>query len=177
MTVFLSHPERDAQSGKCYNTLFVIAADGRIVGQHRKIRTLTGAEGWSSPGESVSPIPVPPVGNVGLLICADAYTTTIATTLKTQGAQMLVSAAAWGPGMHGPDGEWERCSRETGLPLLVCNRTGLDRTLRFTAAESLVVKDGQRLCTFTSERSAMFLITWELETQTCLTAEHQRVDL
>jgi hypothetical protein len=60
----------------------------------------------------------------------------------------------------------------------VCNRTGIDRTLRFTAAEeSLVVKDGQRLCTFTSERSAMFLITWDLETQTCLTAEHQRVDL
>ena len=125
----------------------------------------------------MTPIPVPPVGNVGLLICADAYTPTIATNLKAQGAQMLVSAAAWGPGMHGPNGEWERCSRETGLPLLVCNRTGMDRTLRFTAAESLVVQDGQRLCSFTSERSAMFLIAWDLETQTCVTAEHQRVDL
>jgi predicted amidohydrolase len=177
VTVFLSHPERDAQSGKCHNTLFVIAADGCIVGKHRKIHTLTGAEGWSSPGESVAPVPVPPVGNVGLLICADAYTTTIAATLKVQGAQMLVSAAAWGPGMHGPDGEWERCSRVTGLPLLVCNRTGIDRTLRFTGAESLVVKDGKRLCAFTSERSAMFLIAWDLETQTCVTAEHRRVDL
>jgi predicted amidohydrolase len=117
------------------------------------------------------------VGNVGLLICADAYTPTIATTLKAQGAQMLVSAAAWGPGMHGPDGEWERCSRVTGLPLLVCNRTGLDRTLRFTGAESLVVKDGERLCAFTSERSAMFFIAWDLETQTCVMAEHRRVDL
>jgi predicted amidohydrolase len=38
VTVFLSHPERDGQSGKCYNTLFVIAADGCIVGKHRKIR-------------------------------------------------------------------------------------------------------------------------------------------
>ena len=36
VTVFLSHPERDAQSRKCYNTLFVITADGRIVGKHRK---------------------------------------------------------------------------------------------------------------------------------------------
>jgi len=177
VTVFLSHPERDGPSGKCYNTLFVIAADGRIVGKHRKICTLSGAEGWSSPGEVVTPIPVPPVGSVGLLICADAYTPTIATTLKAQGAQMLVSAAAWGPGLHGPNGEWERCSRETGLPLLVCNRTGLDRTLRFTAAESLVVQDGQRLCAFTSERSALFLVTWDLETQTCVTAEHRRVDL
>jgi predicted amidohydrolase len=177
VTVFLSHPERDGQSGKCYNTLFVIAADGHIVGKHRKIHTLSGAEGWSSPGEAVAPVPVPPVGNVGLLICADAYTPAIATTLKAQGAQMLVSAAAWGPGLHGPSGEWERCSRETGLPLLVCNRTGIDRTLRFTAAESLVVQDGQRLCSFTSERSAMFLIAWDLKTQTCVVAEPQRVDL
>ena len=83
----------------------------------------------------------------------------------------------WGPGMHGPDGEWERCSRETGLPLLVCNRTGIDRTLRFTAAESIVVKDGQRLCSFASERSVMFLIEWDLETQTCVTGAHQRVAL
>jgi predicted amidohydrolase len=30
--VFLSHPERDAQSGKCYNTLFVIGSEGRIIG-------------------------------------------------------------------------------------------------------------------------------------------------
>jgi len=125
----------------------------------------------------VTPIHVPPVGNVGLLICADAYTSTIAANLKAQGAQMLVSAAAWGPGMHGPNGEWERCSRETGLPLLVCNRTGIDRTFRFTAAESIVVKDGQRLCSFTSERSAIFLIGWDLETQTCVTEDHQRVDL
>lgn len=177
VTVFLSHPERDGQSGKCYNTLFVIAADGRIVGKHRKIHTLSGAEGWSSPGEAVTPVPVPPVGDVGLLICADAYTPAIATALKAQGAQMLVSAAAWGPGVHGPNGEWERCSRETGLPLLVCNRTGIDRTLRFTAAESLVVHNGQRLRSFTSERSAMFLIAWDLETQTCVAVEPRRVDL
>ena len=45
VTVFLSHPERDAQSGKCYNTLFVIGTEGRIIGKHRKIRTLSGAEG------------------------------------------------------------------------------------------------------------------------------------
>ena len=112
-----------------------------------------------------------------MLICADAYTTTIATNLKAQGAEMLVSAAAWGPGLHGPDGEWERCSYETGLPRLVCNRTGIDRTLRFTGAESLVVKDGQRLCSFVSERSAMFLITWDLEMQTGVKGEYQRVDL
>ena len=177
VTVFLSHPEQDQQTGKRYNTLFVIAADGRILGQHRKINALSGAEGWSSPGESVTPVFVPPVGQVGLLICADAYSPGIAQSLKAQGAQLLVSAAAWGPGFHGPSGEWERCTRDTGLPLLVCNRTGIDRTLGFTGAESVVVKDGQRLVSFASERSAICLIEWDMERQEVATWTSQHVAL
>lgn len=177
VTVFLSHPEQDQQTEKQYNTLFVIAANGRILGKHRKINALSGAEGWSSPGESVTPVLVPPVGQVGLLICADAYSPGIAQSLKAQGARLLVSAAAWGPGFHGPSGEWERCSRDTGLPLLVCNRTGIDRTLGFTGAESVVVKDGQRLVAFASERSAICLIDWDMERQEVTTWASQHVDL
>jgi N-carbamoylputrescine amidase len=177
VTLFLSHPEQDSETGKYHNTLFVIAADGRILGKHRKIHTLSGAERWSSPGEAAVPVCVPPVGQVGLLICADAYTTKIAAHLKAQGAQWLVSAAAWGPGIHGPEGEWERCSLETGIPLLVCNRTGLDRKLGFTGAESVVARDGQRLYTFTSTHSAIGLLDWDLARQTCTLPELPRVDL
>lgn len=175
VNVFLSHPERDRQSDKLYNTVFVIAADGTIRGKHRKINTLRGgSESWSSPGEHVAPVPVDPV-SVGILICADAYSLGIARSLKAQGAQLLVSAAAWAPGLHGPNGEWERCTRDTGLPLLVCNRTGPDRTLNFTGAESVVVKDGQRLVSFHSERSAILAIDWDLKTQSLASREYQKV--
>lgn len=177
VTVFISHPERDALSGKCYNSVFVITAAGRIVGKHRKINTLPGAEGWSSPGETATPILVPPVGPVGVLICADACSPGIATHLKAQGARLLVSAAAWGPGLHGPNGEWERCSRDTGLPLFVCNRTGMDRILRFTDAASVIVQEGRRLIAFTSERSAICLIEWDVQTQTCVSREPGRIAL
>lgn len=61
VTVFLSHPERDLQTAKLYNSVFVIGADGAILGKHRKINTLrVGAESWSSPGEHVAPIFIPP---------------------------------------------------------------------------------------------------------------------
>jgi hypothetical protein len=79
------------------------------------------------PGTQAVAIPVPPFTRVGMLICADAYTSEIARNLQAQGAQLLVSAAAWAPGHHGPNGEWERCTHDTGLPLIVCNR---DRTGR-----------------------------------------------
>jgi hypothetical protein len=51
VTVFLSHPERDRQTAKLHNSVFVIAANCAILGRHRKINTLrVGAEAWSSPG-------------------------------------------------------------------------------------------------------------------------------
>jgi 5-aminopentanamidase len=178
VTVFLSHPERDRQTGKLYNTVFVIAADGTIVGKHRKINTLrVGSESWSSPGEQIIPLPVHPFRRVGILICADACSLEIARSLQAQEVQLLVSSAAWAPGLYGPDGEWERCTRETGLPLLVCNRTGPDRALDFTAAESVIVKDGQRLLSLQSERAAIFLVDWDLQTQNLATPEPQRIYL
>lgn len=178
VTVFLSHPERDRQLETLHNSLFVIASDGTIVGTHRKINTLSvGSESWSTPGKRATPVPASPFDRVGLLICADAFSAGIAESLRTQGARILVSSAAWAPGLHGPNGEWERCTRDTGLPLFVCNRTGPDTTLNFTNAESVVVKDGRRLLSLSSGRSTVFLIDWNLKTQEVGTPSYRRIDL
>jgi predicted amidohydrolase len=96
----------------------------------------------------------------GILVCSDAYTPEIAASLKSKGAQMLVSSASWGPGLHGPNGEWEERTRETALPLIVCNRTGLDKTLDFKKAKSLVIKNGRHLLSYTSERSVVLTFDW-----------------
>jgi 5-aminopentanamidase len=178
VTLFLSCPEQDKKSRKLYNSLFAIAADGTIVGSHRKIYTLrVGSEAWSTPGTQALAISVPPFRRIGMLICADAFTSEIANNLHNQGAQLLVSSAAWAPGLHGPNGEWERCTRDTGLPLIVCNRTGPDKTLDFRQAESVVVKDGRRLLSLSSARSAVFAIEWDLERQTLATGNYQTLYL
>jgi predicted amidohydrolase len=178
VTLFLSCPEQDRRSRKLYNSLFTIAADGTIIGAHRKVHTLkVGSEAWSSSGTQAVAVPVPPFTRVGMLICADAYTSEIARTLQAQGAQLLVSSAAWAPGLHGPNGEWERCTSDTGLPLIVCNRTGPDRTLDFTKAETVVVKNGRRLLSLSSARSTIFVVEWDRETQTLATQDYQTVYL
>ena len=178
VTLFLSHPERDRKTDSLHNSLFVITPERCVVGSHRKINTLrVGSEAWSSPGHRAEPITLAPVGRVGLLICADAYTPAIAENLKAHGAQILVSSAAWAPGLHGPNGEWERCTRDTGLPLLVCNRTGPDRTLNFSQAESVVVQDGQRLLSFRSMRSSIFIIDWDLATNRLASKRFQQIAL
>jgi predicted amidohydrolase len=177
-TVFLSHPERDRSSNHLHNTVFVIAPDGTIAGKHRKINTLrVGSEAWSTPGDHVAPLPVPPFESVGIMICADAFSPTIAGSLKAQGAEFLVSSAAWGPGLHGPNGEWERCTGDTGLPLVVCNRTGRDVVLDFTGAQSVVAKNGRRLLSMSSERSAIFVVDWDLTSQELIAPNPRRIDL
>src|SRR5262245_12795565 len=178
VTVFLSHPERDGRTGALHNSVFVIGPDGSILGTHRKINTLrVGSEAWSTPGEEVTAIEVTPVGRVGVLVCADAYSPWIAKSLESQGARLLVSAAAWAPGMHGPNGEWEQCTLDTGLPLLVCNRTGPDQTMSFVEAESVVVAGGRKLLSLRSERSAVFMIDWDASAQGPATGTYRQIDL
>lgn len=178
VTLFLSHPERDRETGALHNSLFVIAPDGTVLGAHRKVHTLrVGSEAWSTPGARATTVPVPPFNRIGLLICADAYGPEICASLKTQGAELLVSAAAWAPGLHGPNGEWERCTSDTGLPLIVCNRTGPDKTLDFTKAETVVVKDGRRLLSLSSDRSAIFVIEWDRQAGSLATRDYRTLDL
>jgi predicted amidohydrolase len=178
VTIFLSHPERDPQSRRLHNTVFAITPDGRLAGTHRKINSLrVGSEAWSHPGTHATAFPMQPFGKIGILMCADAFTPAIADSLKAQGAQVLVSSAAWAPGLHGPNGEWERCTKDTGLPLFVCNRTGPDRTLDFRKADSVVAQNGRRLLSLSSERSAIFIVDWDLQAGTLASSQYQRIQL
>ncbi|HEV8326859.1 MAG TPA: carbon-nitrogen hydrolase family protein [Nitrospiraceae bacterium] len=169
-SVFLACPERDA--GRLYNSVFVINPRGEIIGKHRKINVRSDSLSWSSPGEDLVPLQCDGV-KVGLLVCADAFTPGIAGTLKSQGAQILLSPSSWGPGIHGPNGEWEARTRETGLPLIVCNRTGAEKTLEFWKAPSIVVKNGRRVLSHTSEQSAVLLFDWNFTAMTPLSTVYR----
>jgi 5-aminopentanamidase len=168
-TVFLSCPERDGP--RLYNSVFVINPSGDIVGRHRKVHVASDSLSWSSPGQSVAPIACDGI-SVGVLICSDVYTAALPAALKSQGARILISPASWGPGIHGPDGEWEARTRETGLPLIVCNRTGPEKTLDFRKAPSLVVTGGDRLLAHTSDRSAVLTCDWDFTIMKPLSAAY-----
>jgi len=164
-TLFLGCPERDGR--RLYNSVFVIDAGGEIIGAHHKINVASDSMSWSSPGDDAMPIECDGI-KVGLLVCSDAYTPNIARVLRFNGAQMLLSPSSWGPGIHGPNGEWEDRTRETGLPLIVCNRTGAEHTLDFSKAPSLVVSNGERRLSHTSDRSAILTVDWNFSSMTPL---------
>jgi len=178
VTVFLASPERDSESGRLHNSVFVIGKDGTIVGRHRKINTLpVGSEAWSRPGGEVAPIDVQGFGKIGILVCADACSPRIVGQLREGGARLLVSAAAWAPGLHGPNGEWERATLDTGLALIVCNRTGRDLIMDFTWAESIVALGGRRLLSLSWPRSAIFVFDWVSDKETLASTGWRRIEL
>jgi predicted amidohydrolase len=98
-----------------------------------------------------------------MMICADAYTEDVARELAEQGAGLLISPANWGPGLYGPAGEWEQRTLETGLPLLVCNRTGKESSMSFEKAESLVIKGGKKLLSHASAVPMVLTFGWDWE--------------
>ncbi len=177
LTAFLSHPEREPATNRLFNTVFVINPAGQIIGRHRKVRTLRGAEGWSTGGGEVETVRCDGV-SVGILICADAYRNDVAGQLKEQGAELYVSPVSWGPGDCAPEGEWEQRTLDNGLPIMVCNRSGVEREgLDYRKAESVVAKDGRRLLEATAERSAALTFDWDLDAMTALSPDFERVYL
>lgn len=160
IVAFVHVPERDA-SGLLRSTLFAIDRDGGIVGRHPKIAVIPGAEAWATAGDSADPVVLADL-RVGLLVCADAHPPGIADREAEQGVDLFVSAAAWGLGLHEPDGEWESISDRTGRPVVVANRTGHDVNHDFSTAHSVVAIGGRRVVEVSSPTSAVFVVelTW-----------------
>lgn len=164
VTVFLGMPERDAETGSLYNALRVIDRDFGIIGAHRKVNALrVGSEAWSSQGTSPTVVDVHHFGPVGLLICADACSTRLGEAVKAGGARAIVSAANWVPGDWGPEGEWERMSELANAPVLTCNRTGMDKSLSFEKAESVIAHAGVRLMSVSSIVPTIIIADWDFD--------------
>jgi len=161
VALFVGFAERDAQSGKLHNSVAVIDRAGVIQGAYRKQRVIGRAESWSTPGTGGAPFMVDGIP-VGLLICADTWRPEPAADYRRQGAAILLAPANWPPvEQMGPGDVWERRSRETGLPLIVNNRTGREPELDFSLGESVVAAGGERLFAFSAGQSRLFYVDWD----------------
>ncbi len=160
--LLLGTPEED---GRLFNSQILFAPDGTRIGHHRKIMVLkVGSESWSTAGDRSTVVSVDGVGRVGLFVCADMYSKRLVDETAAQGVDLLVSSAAWAPGHHGPNGEWERASLETARPVLVCNRSGMD-AMDFRGSQSVAAVDGSIASSHRSPDSAIVLLDWAPQTR------------
>jgi predicted amidohydrolase len=159
--LLLGTPEAQPGDGKLFNSMILFSPEGVRLGHHRKINVLKiGSESWSVPGDRATVVTVDGVGRMGLFVCADMYSRRLVEETASQGVDLLVSSAAWAPGDHGPNGEWEWASLTTKRPVIVCNRTGVD-VLDFSAASSIVAADGSIVHAYASTQPAVMLVDWD----------------
>lgn len=165
VNLFIGIAEKDSATGNLHNSVAMIDRYGVIQGTYRKHRVVNGpAEKWAVRGIENNLFIADGVP-VGLLICADSYKNEISSRHKLMGAQILLSPANWPPaGEMGPKGYWEERSRETGLPLIVNNRTGVEPGIDFSAGESAAIAHGKRLFTFVSPAPHLILLDWNRST-------------
>jgi len=162
-SLVLGLPEADGEA--LFNSMIVFAPDGGVVGRHRKIAVLrVGSESWSSAGDRPTVVDIAGIGRVGLFVCADMYSRRLVGETAAQGCDLLLSAAAWAPGEHGPSGEWEWASRTTQRPVLVCNRTGRD-VLDFSGARSVAAVDGRIAFDHAASEDGIVLVDWMATTR------------
>lgn len=166
LNIFLGYQERDPADGRLYNTVFCLDKSGVIAGRHRKMGISAGhtAEAWATAGEQVDVIQCDGF-KAGVLICADTWGPNHAAKLKSLGAQVIISPTAWPPRPCPPEGCWEKRSAETGLPVWVCNRTGIEPGLDFTGGESIVAIRGNRILEYREAAPAILLFDWDIEAQ------------
>ena len=164
--LFVGTPTRDAGGGVLRNSVVVVDSGGDVLGAYHKRDVIPGAvEGWARPGGRARVFTLDGV-RAGVLVCADAWPPRLSRETSAAGADSLVSPACWAPGQMGPHGVWERDSRITGLPLLVCNTTGKTAGSDQRDNASVVDDRGRRLFTFHATGSTVFLVDWDRQAGT-----------
>jgi predicted amidohydrolase len=176
LTIFLSYPQKNKQNGKLYNSLFVLTSKGGIGGIHDKIEVHPGPEEeWSTPGVKLEPVEVDEI-SIGLLVCADITKLEYLHTLKNKGTELFVCSMAWGH-KYSPGDMWEKRTAEVGAPVFVCNRTGREKMVDWTKADSVVAKDGKRLLQWRSEKPAILLFDWNLKNMKLISQDFEALYL
>ncbi|AKG53352.1 aliphatic amidase amiE [Dehalogenimonas sp. WBC-2] len=176
ITILLATAEHDDDDHTLYNSVFVLSPEGKVAGTHRKINIHRAhcTESWADTGKSLEVIELQGL-KLGILICADAWNPDLAAGLAAKGADIIVSVANWGETPCPPESCWEKRSQETGVPVWVCNRTGVEHALSFEDASSLVAVDGKRLIGYSGPGAAILLFDWDIDKKAPLQTEFEVV--
>lgn len=158
MYLMLGCGEYVEETGLHHNSCFVFAPDGSLQSRHRKIYgEKLGSEKWASPGDRMSITNCDGV-NVGVLVCADSWFDERPLALKEQGADILIDIAAWPetPETGNPLPSWQKVTKITGLPFVVCNQTGKTKWMDMSIGESVVIQDEVVKCIYSGEEAVLF---------------------
>jgi N-carbamoylputrescine amidase len=124
--------------GNLYNSAAVVGPRGLEANAQK--HNLWGSDNlWAQPSESLAPVVLTPVGRLGVLICRDAankyresYQFNHDQKFYQRGSiDTIALLTNWGESYGYPDSSWVELVEETRANLIVSNRVGEERDMKF----------------------------------------------
>jgi predicted amidohydrolase len=139
----------ELKEGKLYNSAAIVGPSG-LVGNAQKHNSVGADQLWSQPSESLAPIITTPVGRLGALICRDAannYRQEYAfykaehRFYRKGSIDTIALLTNWGTDYAYPDAAWVQLSEGTNANVIVSNRVGIDKDLKYKGGSCVVSRD------------------------------------
>lgn len=171
-------------AGLYHNTAVVLDSDGSIAGKYRKMH-IPDDPGYHekfyfTPGDlGFTPIPTS-LGKLGVLVCWDQWYPEAARLMALRGAELLIypTAIGWDPSDTPAEQARQRDAWITvqrahaianGLPLIACNRTGLEPDpagraagIQFWGSSFIAGPQGEILAAASTDAPAVLVATLDL---------------
>lgn len=132
--------------GRLYNSAAVVGPDGLV--ENCQKHNLWGSDNlWAESSESIHPVITTRAGRLGVLICRDVMNN-YRNTYKFYKAEnrfyrkgsvdTLALLSNWGSDYGYPDSTWVELAEETSANVIVSNRVGKERDLKFKGGSCVV---------------------------------------
>lgn len=135
--------------GKLYNSAVVVGPHG--VAGHTQKHNLYGSDNlWAQPSEAPNPVIITPAGRLGVLICRDVankYRESYAFYKPGQKfynrgqVDTIALLTNWGAAYGYPDSAWVELVEDTRANLVVSNRVGKERDMKFKGGSCVIDRD------------------------------------
>lgn len=138
----------ELKDAKLYNSAAIVGPSG-LVGNAQK-HNLWGRDNiWAQPSEALSPNVVTDVGRLGVLICRDAmnnyrdsyrFFNPSHRFYRRGSIDVIGLVTNWGQGYAYPDSSWVELVESTGANVIVANRVGEERDMRFKGGSCVITR-------------------------------------
>ena len=143
--------------GKLYNSAAVIGPNG-VIANVRKHNLWGPDQLWAEAAEDMHPVVTTPVGRLGVLICRDVmnnyrdsykFYRPEQRFYKAGSVDTIALLSNWGSDYGFPDSSWVELAEETRANVVVSNRVGEERDLKFKGG-SVVIDRNKKIYSFGS---------------------------
>jgi len=131
---------------KLYNSAAVVGPNGLVANAQK--HNLWGSDAlWATPSEAISPVVVTQAGRLGVLICRDAmnnyrdsykFYKNEHRFYKAGSVDTIALLTNWGSDYGYPDNCWVELSEEANANIIVSNRVGKERDLKFKGGSAII---------------------------------------